>query len=79
MSNLDYRNFLQRNAKIIINNNFQLYHGNCNSIQDLSLKKKMLNKNLLQERNNELRNVFLSDYENYSKKYTPVFGIKNYN
>tara|TARA_E500000178_G_C16816178_1_gene659292 strand:+ start:304 stop:543 length:240 start_codon:yes stop_codon:yes gene_type:complete len=78
MSNLDYRNFLQRNAKIIINNNLQLYHGDCNSIEDLSFKKNMLNKKFLQERNNELRNIFLSDYENYSKKYTPVLVIKNY-
>ena len=39
MSNLDYRMFLQKNAKTIINNNFQLYYGNCESVEDLSLKK----------------------------------------
>ena len=73
MSNLDYRMFLQKNAKTIINNNFQLYYGNCESVEDLSLKK--YNKKTLVERNNALRNEFLTAYENYSQKSTPSIDI----
>tara|TARA_A100001011_G_C14317607_1_gene848737 strand:- start:5022 stop:5252 length:231 start_codon:yes stop_codon:yes gene_type:complete len=73
MSNLDYRIFLQNNASTIINNNFQLYYGNCGSIEDISIKK--YNKKTLEERNNALRDKFLTTYENYSKKVIPSIDI----
>tara|TARA_Y100000389_G_scaffold119941_1_gene117112 strand:- start:12190 stop:12426 length:237 start_codon:yes stop_codon:yes gene_type:complete len=73
MSNLDYRMFLQKNTDAIINNNFQLYYGNCKSVEDLSLKK--YNKKTLVERNDALRNEFLKKYENYSEKFNQVLDI----
>lgn len=85
-NNTEYRQFLQKNADIIIKNNQNIACNNCNVCyyndnndnNDNVLEKNYIlkNKNLLKNNVSDLKTIYLSKFELDSQIYTPTIELK---